>query len=232
MAEHTDIQIKERAFQSAQTHSKRVRWIKRFLPFFAFGIVCIAGATIILSRTSLDVAFDLPNTTLVDGKLVMANPNLDGFTKDERPFRVTAVRAIQDLAVQDALELESLSADVELEDGQTARLTSPTGIFDSNSNLLVLPSEALIIRSDGLRATMGQANINIQSGSVNATNSVKIVNPESMITAEAMQIENGGKRIVFEQNVRLVIQPQPNNKGLQDTQTSQTAKNAPDSGIN
>ncbi|MEM9575098.1 MAG: hypothetical protein AAF870_07705, partial [Pseudomonadota bacterium] len=99
MAEHTNIQIKERAFQSAQAHSKRVRWIKRVLPFFALGIVLIAGATVFLSRTSLDVAFDLPNTTLVDGKLVMANPNLDGFTKDERPFRVTAVRAIQDLAV-------------------------------------------------------------------------------------------------------------------------------------
>lgn len=232
MAENTNVQIKERAFQSAQTHSKRVRWIKRLLPFFAFGLVCIVGATVFLSRTGLGIAFDLPNTTLVDGKLVMANPNMDGFTKDERPFRVTAVRAIQDLAVQDSLELESLSADVELEGGQSARLTSPTGMFDSNSNTLVLPSEALITTSDGLQATMGQANVNIQNGSVTATNSVRIVNPESLITAEAMQIEDGGKRIVFEENVRLVLKPQSNNKNMREAQTSQAVKNAQDSGIN
>lgn len=223
---------RERAFRDAQSHSKRVRWLKRILPICSVGIVCVLGATLLISRPSSSVTFDLPSTTLVDGKLVMANPNLDGFTNDGRPFAVTAVRAIQDLAVQDELELDELAANVELKNGQSAQLTSQTGIFNSNSNLLVLPSNAFLTTSDGMRATMGQADINIQSGSVSATNSVKIVNTESVITAEAMQIEDGGRRIFFEHNVRLVLQPETSNKAIREAQISRTDDNARDEGIN
>lgn len=232
MAEHTNILAKERAFKNAQMHSRRVRWVKRILPAFAFAIVCIVGAMTFISRPNSSIAFDLPSTTLVDGKLVMANPNLDGFTNDDRPFKVTAARAIQDLAAQDELELDELAANVELKDGQSAQLTSPTGIFNSNSNLLILPSNALLTTSDGMQATMGQADINIQTGSVSATNSVKIVNTESVITAEAMQIEDGGKRIFFEDNVRVVLRPGPSRNIVQENQSSQTMDNAPNSGIN
>lgn len=232
MAENTKNLTKERAFRNAQSHSKRVRWGKRLLPIFALGMVGVMAATYFISRPGSGVTFDLPSTTLSDGKLVMANPNLDGFTNDERPFRVTAVRAIQDLAAQDALELEELVADVELEGGQSARLTSTIGMFNSNSNRLFLPSEAYLTTSDGMQAKMGQADIDIQTGAVSATNSVKIINTESVITAEAMLIEEGGKRIVFENNVRLVFQPQPNNNGKQETPTPQTVSNDRDAGIN
>lgn len=232
MAENTTNLAKERAFSNAQSHSKRVRTVKRLLPILALGLVGVAGVTIFTSLPGSGVTLDLPSTTLSDGKLVMANPNLDGFTNDERPFRVTATRAIQDLAVQDALELEELVANVELEDGLSARLTSPTGMFNSNSNRLVLPNEAFLTTSDGMQATMGQADIDIQTGAVSATKSVKIINAESTITAETMQIDAGGKRIVFEENVRVVFQPQTNNSVTQNTQTSQTVSNDPDAGIN
>lgn len=231
MADQTDKWAKDQTFRHAQLHSKRVRWFKRILPIFAFVMVCAAGVTIFISRPNSSIAFDLPATTLVDGKLVMANPNLDGFTKDERPFRVTALRAIQDLAAQDALELDQLAADVELEGGQSARLTSPKGIFNSNSNKLVLPQEALLTTSDGMRATMGQADIDIQTGSVSATSSVKIVNAESTITANAMQIDDSGKRIFFEDNVRLVLEPKANNNVIQETGRTRPVSNAPDADI-
>ena len=232
MAENTKNLAKERAYKNAQSHSRRVRWVKRLLPVFATGIVCVVVATIYISRPNSSFGIDLPNTTLSDGKLVMANPNLDGFTNEDRPYRVSAKRAIQDLAVQDALELEELSAVVELEDGQSARLTSSIGRFVSNANTLNLPSETILTTSDGLRATLGQADINIKTGSVEARNSIKIDNSESVITAESMQIENGGKRIFFEENVRLVLQPKSNDIGAEETETSRTANEVTDSGIN
>lgn len=232
MADNTNKLAKERAFRSAQSHSKRVRWVKRFLPIFALGILGIVGATLYISRSSSNIAFNLPSTTLSDGKLVMANPNLDGFTDDKRPYRVTALRAIQDLKTQDTLDLDELVAEVELEDGQSARLTSPTGTFNSNSNKLVLPSEAFLTTSDGMQAILGQADIDVQTGSVSATSSVKIVSGESVITADAMQIESGGERIFFENNVRLVLQPKSNNKVPRVPQTSVTVSNAPDTEIN
>lgn len=232
MAQKSTNPTRARAFKSAQTHSKRVRWFKRILPLGALAIVALVGATAVLSRAGLNIAIDLPNTTISEGKLVMANPNLDGFTSDERPFRVTAVRAIQDLEVQEALELEQLSAKVELEDGQSVQLTSSTGTFDSNANRLVLPNEAVLTTTDGVRATMGQADINIKTGSVAATDSVQIVGSETSITAQAMQIDQGGKRILFEENVRLVLKPKADIKVMENEQASRPANNAQNADVN
>lgn len=223
---------KERAFRNAQRHSKRVRWFKRMLPIGALAIIGLISATVIISRGGLNIAIDLPNTTISEGKLVMANPNLDGFTADERPFRVTALRAIQDLEVQEALELQELSANVELEDGQFVELTSSTGTFDSNANRLVLPNQAVLTTSDGVRATMGQADINIKTGTVAASDSVQIEGAETVISAEAMHIEQGGKRILFEDNVRLVLKPKPDIKGTENAQSSRAEDEPSNSGVN
>lgn len=211
MSQNTAQTAKQRAFLQAQTHSRRVRFVKRALPFVAIMALVAVGSTVLASRVVPDLAINLPASTIQDGKLVMANPNMDGFTSDNRPFRVTATRAIQDLKAQEAMELEELSADVELKDGKSARLTSPTGVFDSNANTLLLPNQAVLTLSDGVRAIMGQADIDIRAGTVVATKSVEVINPESQITAKAMQIEDGGQRILFEQDVQLVIKPKADN---------------------
>lgn len=196
--------FKSKTYSNAQAHSRRVRFVKRLLPVFAIIAVGGIATSMFSSRIAPDVAIDLPDSTISDGKLVMANPNLDGFTKDDRPYSVTATRAIQDLKDQTALELETLRAEVELKDGQVAVLTSDTGTFNSEANTLKLPNNATLKMSGGMVAQMGEADIDIQSGDVLASQSVKIVDSLTTITSQSMIIEDGGKRIVFDEKVRLV----------------------------
>ncbi len=49
-------------------------------------------------------------TAFADGKLVMANPKLEGFTKDNRPYSMTAMRAVQDVDQEGVVKLEGIDA--------------------------------------------------------------------------------------------------------------------------
>ncbi len=195
------------AFERAMAHSKRVGLVKRVLPAIAVAALLLGGAAIIVSENAPDVSVSLPDSTISDGKLVMANPKLDGFTSDRKPYRVTANRAVQDLAGDKPIELETLRADVELRDGKTARLVSKTGSFDSTTSILVLPERAVLTMSDGTEAILGSADIDIQTGEVKASNQVQITSEGSRITAMKMQVSGNGDMITFEDQVRVVLTP-------------------------
>lgn len=212
-------QAENAAFKRAQSHSRRVIWVKRILPVFAVCGLAAGGLYIYAAENAPDISVDLPDSTIADGKLVMANPKLDGFTSDRKPYRVTANRAIQDLTGDTAIQLEVLRADVELRDGNKARLTSPTGTFDSNTSILILPEEAVLTMSDGMRAVFGRADVNIQSGAVLATNNVHVKSEEADITSVSMQIIDNGKQIVFEDQVRVVLTPKSDQPAASAAQT-------------
>lgn len=196
-----------KAFLRAKSHSRRVWWTKRLLPLAAVSAVVVMIGAVFLHRVLPDVALNLPNATVQDGKLVMANPKMDGFTSDKRRYNVTAQRATQDLRGKSALELDQLRADVELDDGRDALLVSPTGIFDNAANRLTLPEQAVLTTTDGMRAEFGRADINVQTGAVDASQNVKITSKDTTIIAETMRLKSGGKHIVFENNVQVVMQP-------------------------
>lgn len=216
MAKSGKIDATGRTYLSARNHSRHVRWVKRLLPLAAFAGILAIGVVMFASRILPEVGVNLADSTIKDGKLVMANPMLDGFTADKRPYRVTANRAVQDLTGQDStMVLESLKADFQLKGGETAILTSDKGIFDSQSNRLALDNEAVVTTSGGMRAILGQSDIDVGSGEVWATGTVRVINEETDISSESMQILDGGGKIVFEHNVRVVMRPRLVNKNAE-----------------
>ena len=69
-------------FATARSHSRRVRRLKFALPVAA--LLLAAGFVGYAYMSSpLSIAFDLSNVQVQDGKLVMTDPKLDGFTKYE-----------------------------------------------------------------------------------------------------------------------------------------------------
>lgn len=200
------------AYRRAQGHSRRVAVVKFALPVVALaGLLLIVGA-IYMPRILPDVSVDLANTAITDGKLVMANPKLDGFTPDKRAYTVTATRATQNLDNSGAVELENLRATVEMSDGETAVLVSDTGNYDNTANSLELPNPSTMEMTDGTTAQMARSNIDMRSGSVDAFGGVTISRNGTRISAETMKVSENGKRVVFEKTVRLVMDPKRGEK--------------------
>jgi lipopolysaccharide export system protein LptC len=194
----------ESEFASAYRHSQRVRLLKLGLPLFAlFGIGFFSAATI-FAGNGAPVAAEKP-AEMSDGRIIMANPKLEGFTGDKRPYKMVAERAIQQSAASTAVELEKITADLPFGKGATAKVTAASGVFDNSSNSLDLSSSILLTTSDGMTANLQTAKVNIATSEMSTDQPVDIKTAGSHITADSMKITNGGKVVIFENRVRLNI---------------------------
>lgn len=83
-------------FESAGRHSRRVKVLKFAVPaitLVAAGL--FSAATFFRSEAPMSVATE--SVSMSDGRIVMANPKLDGMTGDKRPYKMQAERAYQEV---------------------------------------------------------------------------------------------------------------------------------------
>ncbi|MFZ2100577.1 MAG: LPS export ABC transporter periplasmic protein LptC [Oricola sp.] len=203
---YDDASDRQRAYRAARSHSGRVRIAKVALPAVAIAVMVAAGGYMYLSSALPDIGIDLSGAGIQDGKLVMANPKLDGFTADDRPYSVRAARAIQDLS-GGGIELERIRAVVPLNEDTDAHIAAPAGLFDSDANTLDLTESLSVETTDGMRADLGSAQIDLAAGRLSTSDPVRISMPQAVLQADRMLVEDNGKRLVFESRVKLVVQP-------------------------
>jgi len=196
------------AYRAAARHSRRVRLLRAALPVAA--IVCIAvfsWFTFLATPSSVDV--QISGAAIKDGKLVMTNPKLSGFTGKHKdmPYSMTAARALQDIGKTNIFNLEDIHATLPLSPKQTVALAAGAGVFDNTKQKLKLGSGITLKTSDGAVATFRSAEIDIPSGKMKTDEPVTIDNGESTLNADSMSVSREDGLIVFDRQVSLVLQP-------------------------
>ncbi|ATU93065.1 LPS export ABC transporter periplasmic protein LptC [Phyllobacterium zundukense] len=194
-------------FRAAERHSRRVRFLKFALPTVALIGAAVFSWFTFFSTSSVPSNISLDNAGIEDGKLVMTNPKLDGFTKDKLPYKMSAVRALQEVGNSNVISLEGIDAEIPLGTELRAQVKAKSGVFDNANRQLTLDSDISLTTSDGITARLQSADIDIAGNAMSTDQPVSINNSNSSITADSMQITENGKVMTFEKRVRLVIQP-------------------------
>ncbi len=195
------------AFSRAAKHSRRVRALKLLLPMAAV-IMAVAFVGYSFMATPVQTAIKSEDAAFTAGKLVMNSPKLEGFTRDGRPYTVTATRATQAVDKQDVIELDGIDAKMPVEKDNWARVEAVGGTYDRNANTLDVPTDILVTTTDGMVAKLKSAFLDINGGSLKSTMPVDIESHGSRITADSMAVYDNGKRVVFETKVRVHIDPE------------------------
>lgn len=195
-----------RAFEHAQRHSRRVRLLKFGLPIAAV-VLALFFAALAFIRLPGGVSIDLASSSISDGKLVMANPKLGGFTRDNEAYSMTAVRAVQDMANSNLITLEEITAELPFNLGNAATVSAGVGYLDRAANRLELSSGLTITTRDGMRAVLQSAMIDVANSSMETSQPVEITADGVRLVAESMRAEADGRVMVFENRVRLNIEP-------------------------
>jgi lipopolysaccharide export system protein LptC len=196
----------EDVFARAQRHSRRVRWLKLWLPGLAIaGVIGFIGWSYLSIPTVAGI--NIEGAAISDGKLVMANPKLDGFTKDKLPYTMTALRAVQDLKDTNVIRLEDIDAKLPVDPKNTAKVVARSGVYDNGKNTLVFDSPMTVTTTDGMTAKLNSANLDMNAGSMSTGDPVEILFNGSKITALSMNMADNGRVIVFENRVRVDIEP-------------------------
>jgi lipopolysaccharide export system protein LptC len=214
---------RQRAFNSARSHSGRVRFAKIVLPIVAVTAILVAGGYMWISRVVPGIGIELASSTIRDGKLVMSNPKMDGFTTRDRPYSVRAARAIQDLTGAGLINLERIEALVPMDGDVTARIEAPTGTFDSEGNKLDMTSAFSVRTSDGMRADLQSAAIDLTNGSLSTPDPVSIELRGITLTADRMEVTDNGAKLLFESRVKLVVQPEALDRTAKNTESDAAA---------
>jgi lipopolysaccharide export system protein LptC len=197
----TDFEI---AFRKARRHSRRVRTLKIVLP--ATAVLMVLG---FVGYSYLGVpegvAFDLGASSMEGGRIVMANPELDGYTRDNRPYSMRASRALQEIGNASVIELEKIDARLPIDEANWADIDAEKGIFDRDANTLLL-EEGMTVRMDnGITARFRSAMVDITAGSLDSSDAVTVEMEGSKISADSLSVSDGGKVLVFEKRVRMEV---------------------------
>ena len=91
---------------------------------------------------------------VAEGELVMANPKLEGFTKDGQRYSMNAGRAVQDFEQQGVVTLHGIDANMPIDKGKWARVQTESGVFDRNENTLDVTTDITVTTSDGMVANL------------------------------------------------------------------------------
>ncbi len=202
------VQRDARDFQAAARHSRTVRLLKIGIPVAGALLIGIFGAMTVFSDTNVpDVAIDLTSSSIKDGKIVMANPRMNGFTKDGKPYRMQAERALQQVSDTSEIALEKIGATVPFRGEATANIAADSAVYNSQKQTLLIDKPFTVVSTDGLKATLESAFVELEGGALTTDRPVSIELNGTRITADSMKVLERGKVLVFTNKVRLNISP-------------------------
>jgi lipopolysaccharide export system protein LptC len=142
----------------------------------------------------------------LDGtRVTMENPRLSGHRKDNSPYEVTAVSAIQDIRKPTIIELNGMTARLSSPDQGVMNLTAAAAVFDSAREQLQLTRDVVVRTQSGQEARMASAEVDFKAGTVKSRGGVAIALPDLAITADAMDVSDSGSTVTFSGRVNAVL---------------------------
>ena len=193
----------ERVFRSAVRHSRRIRILRVVIPL---GVV-VGSLTAITVATWLDplsalarLPVNIGGLVISGTKITMQQPKIAGFTRDERPYTITARAAAQDIKNPDVLELHDLDATVQMLDKDVFKVSARQGVWDAKSDKLVL-RQNVVVTTSSYEGHLSEAVINIRSGHIVSDKPVEVRMLQGTINANRLEVIDSGEIIRFEQGV-------------------------------
>jgi lipopolysaccharide export system protein LptC len=196
-----------RMYRRAMRHSRNVRVLRLAIPL----TIVLGGLAAIVVATFLDplralakLPVDAAGLVVSGTKITMQQPRMAGFTKDSRPYVVTANTATQDLLNPDTLELQGIHAIMEMVDKTKFDLTAKSGIYDTKNEKLALQTDIVVV-STRYTAYLSQAQVNTKLGHVVSERPVVVRMLQGTINGNRMEMLNSGDVIRFERGVTMVV---------------------------
>jgi lipopolysaccharide export system protein LptC len=199
-----------RRFRAARRHSRLVRLLRLAIPVGL--IVCLAVVVAAAFFNPLRMLAKLPidpGRMVVSGtKITMEAPRLGGFTRDGRPYELTAAAAAQDLTNPGVLELKDVRARVQMVDKSKVDIQAATGVYDTKADQLILKTDVLVVSSGGYEARMKEASIDIKQNKIVSEKPVDVKLVNGTLIANRMEVVENGELMRFSNGIELYLVPQ------------------------
>jgi lipopolysaccharide export system protein LptC len=198
------------AFGAARRHTRLVHLLRRAIPAAAIVLVLALVVVPFLSPLRGKLAnVSISAVGITGGKVRMETPRLSGHRKDNRPYQVTAENAFQEIRNPTQVELETLTARIQMEREGWVTVNAKTGLFDTQKEKLRLVDDVKIRTENGYDMQMKTADVDFKSGTVVSREPVKVSLGETTVDADTLDVKNNGELIVFQGRVKVLVRNAP-----------------------
>lgn len=201
--------LRQAAFSAARRHTRIVRLLRRVIPVG----VCVAvlGLLVVpfLKPLSGVASLSLSAVGISGGKVKMDTPRLSGYRKDNRPYEVTAEAALQEIRNPTQVELQQLTARLQMEREGWVTVNAKSGLFDTQKEKLRLVDDVHVRTENGHDIRMRTADVDFKGGTVVSKEPVKVSLGTTTVDADALDVKDNGALIVFQGRVRAFIPNAP-----------------------
>ena len=196
-------------FRAATRHSRMVRLYRRAIPVSLIAIMATIAAAAYLTPPKGMVTLQTPGRDVVSGSRInMEAPKLGGFTRDGRPYELTARGAAQDLAHPGVMELKDVRARLQTVDKSTIEVSAATGIYDTKADTMVLKTDVVVTSSAGYSVRMNEAQIDVKTNRMVADQSVEVTLSNGTVKSRRMEVSESGDLMRFTGDVDVYLVPQ------------------------
>ena len=201
----SSLQRRTRTSGPIHRYSRFVAWMKLTLPAAAMALVLLVAVWPRI-QSAVERIGKLPRIDLSQARdLRMVNLHYAGKDKHDRPFTVTAEAARQRPGVDDLVELEGPKADMTTAGDSWLALTSYSGLYRPQSQLLDLFGSVDVFQDKGNEFVTDSAHIDMANGTAEGDEPVEGHGPFGTLKAEGFRIEHQGEVIVFTGKTQLML---------------------------
>src|SRR5215467_2053730 len=198
----------ERAFRAAVRHSRQIRLLRVAIPI-GVGVTLLGALafTALLQplRALSKLPVDLGSLVVSGSKIMMQQPKLAGFTRDNRRYDLTAQAAGQDITKPDLVELHGIRATMEMKDKSTFETTAQDGLYNHKTELLTLKDNVVVTSTTGFKAWLSEAVIETKAGKIVSEKPVKVKSGTWTVEGNRMELTDSGEVVRFERGVSVEL---------------------------
>ncbi|MBX6320725.1 MAG: LPS export ABC transporter periplasmic protein LptC [Rhodospirillaceae bacterium] len=189
-------------------HSLLVGVLKVLLPSIAVGLIVMLVVWSQINPNEDHIRIGLTELAPEDIDSVnVVNARYEGVDKKHRPFTVTASRATQVDKQADIVDLTDPKADMTTESGAWLAVSAKSGRYARKADLLDLKGSVSLYHDRGFEFHARSVRVNLKDSTAVSDEPVEGQGPNGQLTAQGLEVRQGGDRILFTGRSKLVIFP-------------------------
>ncbi|MEZ5813913.1 MAG: LPS export ABC transporter periplasmic protein LptC [Alphaproteobacteria bacterium] len=198
-----------------QGYSAFIRSMRIVLPLTALAIIAVLFSWNIFRPDEIAPAKPGSETAKTIGKNELLNPRFDSVDAKNRPYTITAARALQG-ADNELMLLDAPMADIILRNGNWLAVKSRQGAFRQETQRLLLKDDVRLFHDEGYSAKTQELDVDLKAGT--ARSDVKITGhgPLGTLDASGMYADSKAGHLIFTGPAKIVFYDTggSSNKGL------------------
>ena len=193
-----------------RSHSRFVQRSKWILPGLAVTLLLLVGTWPQIKAVIDRLHFTVPRIDVSDARnLRMLEPRYTGIDRENRPYVLTASVATQVSGSDDIVSLTAPKADMTTNSGNWVEVTSYTGTYQPQPQLLDLYGDVELYQDRGNEFHTDSARVDVANGTATSDQPVTGQGPFGHVTAEGFTMLDRGAVIQFTGKTNLTLLPRP-----------------------